>query len=96
MQAQLLLTEQAILKRARAKLGLSQQQVADKAGIHMQQYQKFETGTRDLSTARFYIACRVLEALELDMTRYFHGDYVLSEEYYDLPLKKEDVNSAEN
>ena len=96
MQAQLLLTEQSILKRARAKLGLSQQQVADKAGIHMQQYQKFETGTRDLSTARFNIACRVLEALELDMTRYFRGDYVLSEEYYDLPLKKEDVNSAES
>jgi transcriptional regulator with XRE-family HTH domain len=96
MQAQLLLTEQSILKWARAKLGLSQQQVADKAGIHMQQYQKFETGTRDLSTARFHLACRVLEALELDMTRYFHGDYVLSEEYYDLPLKEEDVNSAEN
>jgi hypothetical protein len=38
----------------------------------------------------------VLEALELDVTRYFHGDYTLSEEYYDLPLKKEDVNSAEN
>ena len=96
MKAQLALTEQAILRRARAKLGLSQQQVADKAGIHMQQYQKFETETRDLSTARFYIACRVLEALELDMTRYFHGDYVFSEEYYDLPLKEEDVNIAEN
>ena len=96
MQVQLLLTEQSVLKRARAKLGLSQQQVADKAGIHMQQYQKFETGTRALSMARFYIACRVLAALELDMTRYFHGDYTLSEEYYDLLLKEEDVDSAEN
>jgi len=95
---QLLLTEQAILRRARAKLGLSQQQVADKAGIHMQQYQKFETETRDLSTARFHIACRVLETLELDIARYFHGDYVLSEEYYELPLKEEeeDVENAGN
>jgi len=93
---QKVLSEQAILRRARAKLGLSQQQVADKAGIHMQQYQKFEKETRDLSTARFYIACRVLEALELDITRYFHGDYVLSEEYYDLPPKEEDVENADN
>ena len=77
-----MLPEQAILKRARAKLGLSQQQVADKAGIHMQQYQKFEAGTRNLSSSTFHIACRVLEALELDIVRYFHGDYVLSEETY--------------
>jgi transcriptional regulator with XRE-family HTH domain len=92
---QKVLTEQSILRRARTKLGLSQQRVADMAQIHMQQYQKFEAGTRDLSTARFYIACRVLEVLELDITRYFHGDYVLSEEYYDLPLKEEDVKNAE-
>ena len=89
-----MLPEQAILKQARAKLGLSQQQVADKAGIHMQQYQKFEAGTRNLSTACFDIACRVLEALELDISRYYHGDYVLSEETYELPLKEEDVNNA--
>lgn len=92
MQVQKVLSEQSILRRARAKLGLSQQQVADRAGIHMQQYQKFETGTRDLSTARFHIACRVLQALELDIVRYSQGDYVLSEEFYEL----EDVINAGN
>jgi transcriptional regulator with XRE-family HTH domain len=91
-----MLSEQSILRRARAKLGLTQQQVAEKAGIHMQQYQKFETGTRDLSSSSFHIACRVLEALELDIVRYFHGDYVFSEEYYDLPFKEEDLKDADD
>ena len=89
MPYQKVLTEQSILRRARTKLRLSQQQVADRARIHMQQYQKFETETRNLSSSSFDIACRVLEALELDIVRYFHGDYVLSEEYYELPLKDE-------
>jgi len=82
MPYQKVLSEQSILKRARAKLGLSQQQVADRARIHMQQYQKFETETRNLSSSSFDIACRVLEALDLDIARYFHGDYVFSEETY--------------
>ena len=95
MPYQKVLSEQSMLRRARAKLGLSQQQVADKARIHMQQYQKFETGTRNLSSATFDIACRVLEALEMDIVSYFHGGYVLSEEYYGLPLKEEeDVENA--
>ena len=74
MPYQKVLSEQSILRRARAKLELSQQQVADKAKIHMQQYQ---TGTRNLSSATFDIACRVLEALEMDVVCYFHGGYVL-------------------
>jgi len=82
MPYQKVLSEQSILRWARAKLGLTQQQVADKAGIHMQQYQKFETETRNLSSSTFHIACRVLEALELDIVRYFHGDYTLSEKIY--------------
>jgi transcriptional regulator with XRE-family HTH domain len=91
-----MLSEQSILRRARARQGLTQQQVADKADIHMQQYQKFETETRNLSSSSFNIACRVLEALELDIVRYFHGDYVFSEECYDLPLKKEDTKDADD
>jgi len=97
MPYQKVLSEQSILRRARTKLGLSQQQVADRARIHMQQYQKFETETRNLSSATFDIACRVLEALEMDIVSYFHGGYVLSEEYYGLPLKgEEDVENAGN
>ena len=65
------------LKERRVTSGLTQQQVADKAGIKLQQYQKFESGERNLRAASFQLACRVLEALELDITRYYHGGYDL-------------------
>ena len=60
----------------------TQQQVADKAGILIQHYQKFESGERNLRTASFDVACRVLEALNLDIVKYFHREYVLGEERY--------------
>ena len=72
--------EHSILKQARDKLGLTQQQVADKARIHQRQYQRFESGTRNLSSSSFNIACRVLDVLQLDIAAYAHGEYILSEE----------------
>ena len=62
------------LKAQRLRLGLTQKQVADKAGILLQHYQKFEGGERNLRTASFDLACRVLEALEVDIVKYFHAD----------------------
>ena len=50
--------EKWILRNNREKLGLTQQQVAYKAKIHLRQYQRFETGERNLSSASFTIACR--------------------------------------
>jgi transcriptional regulator with XRE-family HTH domain len=73
-------SEATILKNAREKLGMTQQQVADKAGIQLRQYQRFENRERDLSSSSFGIACRVLDALALDINTYAHGGYVLSEE----------------
>ncbi len=72
--------EKWILRDYRDKLGLTQQQVADKAKIQLRQYQRFETGERNLSSSSFNIACRVIEALGLDITKYHHGDYVLGDE----------------
>ena len=77
--------EHNILRQAREKLGLTQQQVADQAQIHQRQYQRFESGTRNLSSSSFNIACRVLNVLRLDISKYAHGDYVLSEETIDIP-----------
>ena len=62
------------LKDQRIRIGLTQKQVADKAGILLQHYQKFEGGERNLRTASFDVACRVLEALEVDIVKYFHAD----------------------
>lgn len=71
-----------ILRERRVTSGLTQQQVADKAGIKLQQYQKFESGERKLRTASFQIACSVLEALDLDIVKYFHKGYPIGEKRY--------------
>ena len=71
-----------LLKERRVTCGMTQQQVADKAGILIQHYQKFEGGERNLRTASFDVACRVLEALDLDIVKYFHHEYALAEEQH--------------
>ena len=59
------------LREQRHRLGLTQKQVAERAEISLQQYQKFESGERDIMNASFRITCRVLEALELDVINYY-------------------------
>jgi transcriptional regulator with XRE-family HTH domain len=67
--------EKDILIEARKKLGLTQQQVADKSGVAMRHYQMFEGGTRKLTSSSFNTATKVLEALELDITSFARGGY---------------------
>lgn len=69
-----------ILREKRVVQGLTQQQVADRAKISLRQYQSFESGERNIRTASFQLACRVIEALGMDPTKFFHGDYVIGEE----------------
>ena len=71
--------EKDVLIDARKKLGLTQQQVADKAEVAMRHYQMFEGGTRKLTSSSFRIATNVLNALELDVTAFARGDYLLQE-----------------
>ena len=72
--------EHSVLHEKRQILGLTQQAVADRAKIPLQSYQSFESGKRKLRTASFRIACAVLEALEMDIADFYHGDYVIGEE----------------
>ena len=71
--------DKSVLQERRVILGMTQKQVAEKAKIPLQSYQRFESGDRNIKTASFQVACRVLEALELNITDFFHGEYVLSE-----------------
>ncbi|HCC34789.1 MAG TPA: hypothetical protein DEQ02_03825 [Ruminococcaceae bacterium] len=71
--------EKDVLTEARKRLGLTQQQVADKAGIAMRHYQMFEGGTRKLSTSSFHLASKVLRALELDISAFADGKYTVAE-----------------
>lgn len=75
--------DRSILFERRIVLGLTQKQVAERAKIPLQSYQRFENGNRKLNTASFTMACRVLEALEMDIAAYFHGNYVLGEPMVD-------------
>jgi len=74
-----------ILKERRIFLGMTQKQVAEKAGIPIQSYQRFESGERNIMTASFQMACRVIEVLEMDISAFYHNEYVLGEPTYDSP-----------
>ena len=74
--------QHSVLREKRVVLGLTQQQVADRAGIVLQQYQKFEGGERDIMTSSFRTACKVIEALEMDITDFYHGEYTIGEKVY--------------
>ena len=80
MAIQRMQTEATILKSAREQLGMTQQQTADKARINLRQYQRFESGERNLTSSSFNIGCNVLEALEIDIVKFKNGDYALAEE----------------
>lgn len=62
----IVLPEEYILQRRRKELGLTQQEVADRAGIHIRQYQRFENGERMLHSSSGRILLAVSEALQLD------------------------------
>lgn len=54
----------------RKALGMTQQQVADPAGITLRQYQKFESGERTLSSATMRIGLAICHVLNLDPYRF--------------------------
>ena len=71
-----------ILKKRRKQLGLTLQEVADRAGISIKQYQRFESGDRELASASFSTTFQVLRALELDTEKYAAGEYEIKELIY--------------
>jgi len=74
-----------ILREKRVVLGLTQKQVSEKAKVVLQQYQKFESGERNIMTCSFQLACRIIEALDMDITAFYRGDYALGERIFDSP-----------
>lgn len=73
---------ESYLKVRRVQLGLSQQEVAAKAGIHTVQYNRFDTGERDIRKASLEIAYKVLKALEIDIDQFMSGGYHIKEILY--------------
>jgi len=71
-----------VLKKRRRQLGMTLQDVADKAGIDIKQYQRFESGDRELASASFITTVQVIKALELDPVKYAAGEYEIKELIY--------------
>ena len=96
--------EKNILRERRIILGLTQQAVADRAKIPLQSYQQFESGKRNILNASFQLACRVIDALEMDVHGFYRGEYSFGEEIFHSPeglrykktgkLIEEDVDNA--
>ena len=72
-------TAAAVLSERRQMLRMTQQEVADQANITLRQYQRLESGERSILTSSFGLACRVVEALDMDVSKFYHGDYYLEE-----------------
>lgn len=86
-----LLTTSNILKERRINLRLTQQEVAEKAKILPQQYQKFESGERKIESATFQTACKIIEALDMDITKFYHGEYSFSNDKITLDIKNNNI-----
>ena len=81
--------DRGMLIGQREKLGLTQEEVAAKAGIKLEQYQKYESHDgRDFSSSSFRIVNAVLTALELDTTAFANGEYAFEPLPADDPLNR--------
>jgi len=65
----------ALLRASRKSKGLTQRQVADKAGLLIRHYTRFECCERSLLVASFNTTMAVLEAPDIDPD-YFAATYV--------------------
>ena len=55
-----------IMKKRRTEMGFTQTDVAEEAGISLQQYRNFEYGKRKIANCSTIMALRICAALELD------------------------------
>lgn len=58
--------EKEVLLQRRKELKLTQKQVADRAGIQLRQYQRFEMGERDILSSSARIMLSICEVLNID------------------------------
>ena len=66
----LMIPDYGFLRHQREGLGMTQQQVADAAGILLRQYQRLESGERSMASTSLRIGLSVCDALKLDPHRF--------------------------
>ena len=60
------LSDDSIIKNARLDIGLTQMEVADILGISTRQYQRYESGEKELAESPFQLGVAICELLHLD------------------------------
>lgn len=85
---QRMVPENWMLIDQREKFGLSQAEVAEKAGIKLEQYQRYEQTGVNISSSSLRIVHAVLTALELDTSAFGAGEYALEDLPEDDPLHR--------
>ncbi len=80
--------EVKLLLTMREYLNLTKKQAAEKAGIPLSTYQKFENSERNIRTASFTTTCKVLQALELDPYDFFLELYEFKDVHMECPVVK--------
>ena len=78
--------ETEMLRKARQRKGLSQQQVAVIAGVHIRQYQRLEYGERSVGNVKMHFGLAVCAILEIDP---FELVPWFPEEWQPVPLEDE-------
>ena len=78
--------ETEMLRKARQRKGLSQQQVAVIAGVHIRQYQRLEYGERSVGNVKMRVGLAVCAILEIDP---FELVPWFPEEWQPVPLEDE-------
>lgn len=66
-----LVHDYVLLKNRRLELGLTQQQVADRAKIQLRQYQRVESGERHITGASARIMLAICSVLKIDPYEFF-------------------------
>ena len=68
-----------IIKAMRLYLGMSQREAAEKLGIYLSVYQKYENIPGYVMHASFSRVCRIMELLHLNPNKFFMGQYELND-----------------
>lgn len=66
-----LIHDHVLLRNRRIELGLTQQQVADKANIQLRQYQRVESGERHIRSASAKTMLSICAVLKIDPYEFF-------------------------
>lgn len=69
------------LQNMRKLRGLSQLQLAEKAGISFRTIQHYEQGSKDINNAKLLTLCKIADALNCKISDIFNDDQELIELY---------------